>query len=171
MQALLLENTRFHAGDTSNSPEFSKALAKLCDVFVMDAFGVSHRDQGSVTVGMPAACEHRAKHHLPHLPLRAHARVAHRACRRAQQKSRACQRHASGGEAPGATAAAVTPRPMPTHTHAHTAPSVAAGSRHPQPSKLTCMCCGRAVALGRLDRGLWACAYACMHVGHRPLRG
>lgn len=56
-QALLLENTRFHAGDTSNSPEFSKALAQLCDVFVNDAFGVSHRDQGSVTGVVPYVAE------------------------------------------------------------------------------------------------------------------
>eukprot|EP00798_Chlamydomonas_sp_ICE-L_P007412 gene7412-541_t len=45
----LLENTRFHAGDTGNDEEFSKQLALLCDVFVQDAFGVVHRDQGSVT--------------------------------------------------------------------------------------------------------------------------
>ena len=61
MQALLLENTRFHAGDTSNSPDFSKALARLCDVFVNDAFGVSHRDQGSVTVR--ACCTMHARMH------------------------------------------------------------------------------------------------------------
>ncbi|PNH11052.1 Phosphoglycerate kinase [Tetrabaena socialis] len=48
-QALLLENTRFHAGDTANDPAFAAALASLCDVFVNDAFGVVHRDQASVT--------------------------------------------------------------------------------------------------------------------------
>lgn len=48
-EALLLENTRFHAGDTGNSDEFAAALARLADVFVNDAFGVVHRDQGSVT--------------------------------------------------------------------------------------------------------------------------
>ncbi len=47
---ILLENTRFHLGDTANSAEFAKSLAALCDVFVNDAFGVVHRDQGSVTV-------------------------------------------------------------------------------------------------------------------------
>ena len=50
-QACLLENTRFHAGDTANDPEFAKALAELADIFVCDAFGVVHRDQASVTVG------------------------------------------------------------------------------------------------------------------------
>ncbi|KAG2496543.1 hypothetical protein HYH03_005366 [Edaphochlamys debaryana] len=48
-QAVLLENTRFHSGDTKNDPAFAAALAGLCDVFVMDAFGVAHRDQASVT--------------------------------------------------------------------------------------------------------------------------
>lgn len=49
-QVLLLQNTRFHAGDGANDSGFSGALAALCDVFVQDAFGVVHRDQGSVTV-------------------------------------------------------------------------------------------------------------------------
>ncbi|EFJ45669.1 hypothetical protein VOLCADRAFT_82167 [Volvox carteri f. nagariensis] len=49
VRAVLLENTRFHAGDTANSQDFARALAALCDVFVNDAFGVVHRDQGSVT--------------------------------------------------------------------------------------------------------------------------
>ncbi|KAG2429767.1 hypothetical protein HXX76_010551 [Chlamydomonas incerta] len=48
-QVLLLQNTRFHAGDGANDPGFAGALAALCDVFVQDAFGVLHRDQGSVT--------------------------------------------------------------------------------------------------------------------------
>eukprot|EP00955_Chlamydomonas_euryale_P110201 365986-Chlamydomonas_euryale.AAC.10 len=48
-QVLLLENTRFHDGDTSNDDAFASALASLCDVFVNDAFGVSHRNQASVT--------------------------------------------------------------------------------------------------------------------------
>ncbi|KXZ56079.1 hypothetical protein GPECTOR_2g961 [Gonium pectorale] len=48
-QAVLLENTRFHAGDAANSADMAAALAALCDVFVNDAFGVVHRDQASVT--------------------------------------------------------------------------------------------------------------------------
>lgn len=58
-QVVLLENTRLHAGDTANDPAFSRALASLADVYVCDAFGVVHRDQGSVTVRWPlcdAAC-------------------------------------------------------------------------------------------------------------------
>ncbi|MDP1833666.1 MAG: phosphoglycerate kinase [Candidatus Moranbacteria bacterium] len=47
--ALLLENVRFYAGDESNDVEFAKQLAENFDVFVQDAFSVSHRDQASVT--------------------------------------------------------------------------------------------------------------------------
>jgi phosphoglycerate kinase len=48
-QVLLLENTRFHAGDTKNDDAFAKQLANGADVFVSDGFGVVHRDQASVT--------------------------------------------------------------------------------------------------------------------------
>jgi len=48
-QVLLLENTRFHAGDTDNDDAFAGQLAELADVFVNDAFGVVHRAQASVT--------------------------------------------------------------------------------------------------------------------------
>jgi phosphoglycerate kinase len=51
-QLVLLENLRFHAGEEKNEPEFSRALAKLCDVYVNDAFGASHRAHASV-VGVP----------------------------------------------------------------------------------------------------------------------
>lgn len=46
---LLLENTRFHAGDTKNDPEMSKQLAALGDVYVNDAFGSAHRAHASTT--------------------------------------------------------------------------------------------------------------------------
>jgi phosphoglycerate kinase len=49
---LLLENLRFHLEEQKNVDEFSKALAGLCDVYINDAFAVSHRDQASVT-GIP----------------------------------------------------------------------------------------------------------------------
>src|SRR5213083_937463 len=50
---LLLENLRFHPEEEKNDPEFSKQLAKLCDVYVNDAFGSAHRAHAS-TVGMIA---------------------------------------------------------------------------------------------------------------------
>jgi phosphoglycerate kinase len=52
-QILLLENIRFYPGEQTNDPEFSKQLAALGDVYVNDAFAVSHRKSASV-VGLPA---------------------------------------------------------------------------------------------------------------------
>jgi phosphoglycerate kinase len=46
-QTLLLENLRFHPEEEANDPEFAKKLAKLCDVYVNDAFGSSHRAHAS----------------------------------------------------------------------------------------------------------------------------
>jgi phosphoglycerate kinase len=48
---LLLENTRFYAGETKNDPELSKSLAKHGDIYVNDAFGSAHRAHSS-TVGV-----------------------------------------------------------------------------------------------------------------------
>ena len=39
----LLENSRFYPGEKKNDPEFAAALAHLADIFVMEAFGASHR--------------------------------------------------------------------------------------------------------------------------------
>ncbi len=50
-EVLLLENLRFHAEEEANDPAFSEKLAKLCDVYVNDAFGSAHRAHAS-TVGM-----------------------------------------------------------------------------------------------------------------------
>jgi phosphoglycerate kinase len=47
-EILLLENLRFEQGETKNDPEFSAALAALADVYINDAFGVSHRAHASV---------------------------------------------------------------------------------------------------------------------------
>jgi phosphoglycerate kinase len=44
---LLLENTRFHAGEEKNDPDFAKALAELGDVYVNDAFSAAHRAHAS----------------------------------------------------------------------------------------------------------------------------
>jgi phosphoglycerate kinase len=46
---VLLENVRFHPGETKGDPELAAAYARLGDVFVNDAFGASHRDHASVT--------------------------------------------------------------------------------------------------------------------------
>jgi len=40
---ILLENTRFRPEEEKNDESFSKELASICDVFVMDAFGTAHR--------------------------------------------------------------------------------------------------------------------------------
>ncbi len=42
-QIVLLENVRFHAGETKDSMEFAQTLAPLADVYINDAFGASHR--------------------------------------------------------------------------------------------------------------------------------
>jgi phosphoglycerate kinase len=44
---LCLENTRFHAGEEKNDPAFAGALARLGDIWVNDAFSVSHRAHAS----------------------------------------------------------------------------------------------------------------------------
>jgi phosphoglycerate kinase len=44
---LCLENTRFHAGEEKNDPVFAAALARLGDIWVNDAFSVSHRAHAS----------------------------------------------------------------------------------------------------------------------------
>src|SRR5215208_926386 len=55
---VLLENSRFYPGETSNDPEFAGQLAALTDLYVNDAFGAAHRAHAT-TVGvaerLPAA--------------------------------------------------------------------------------------------------------------------
>ncbi len=45
---VLLENLRFHPEEQKNDDAFAKALAELCDVYINDAFAVSHRANASV---------------------------------------------------------------------------------------------------------------------------
>lgn len=42
-QVALLENSRFHPGEKENDQQFAKALSRLADIFVNDAFGTAHR--------------------------------------------------------------------------------------------------------------------------------
>jgi phosphoglycerate kinase len=55
---VLLENSRFYAGETENDPDFADQLASLADLYVDDAFGAAHRAHAT-TVGvgerLPAA--------------------------------------------------------------------------------------------------------------------
>ncbi len=47
-EVLLLENLRFHPGEEKNDDDFAKQLAALADLYVNDAFAVSHRAHASV---------------------------------------------------------------------------------------------------------------------------
>ena len=56
---VILENVRFNPGEKKNDDTLAKGYAKLCDIFVMDAFGTAHRAQASthgVAKFAPIAC-------------------------------------------------------------------------------------------------------------------
>jgi phosphoglycerate kinase len=65
---ILLENLRFHAEEEKNDEQFARALARLADVYVNDAFGTAHRAHAS-TVGM-----------VPFVPVRAAGFLLRREC-------------------------------------------------------------------------------------------
>jgi phosphoglycerate kinase len=56
---VLLENCRCNAGEKKNSPDLAQAMAVLCDIYVNDAFGTSHRAEASthgIAQFAPIAC-------------------------------------------------------------------------------------------------------------------
>lgn len=58
-EVVLCENVRFNVGEKSDDEALAKKMARLCDVFVMDAFGTAHRAQASthgVARFAPVAC-------------------------------------------------------------------------------------------------------------------
>ena len=46
-QVVLLENVRVNKGEKKNSDELAQKMAKLCDIYVNDAFGTAHRAEAS----------------------------------------------------------------------------------------------------------------------------
>ncbi len=69
-EVLLIENVRFHAEETKNDPEFSKALASLAEIYVNDAFGSAHRAHSSTTGVadyLPAVCGYLIQKELDYI--------------------------------------------------------------------------------------------------------
>ncbi|MAD42204.1 MAG: phosphoglycerate kinase [Arcobacter sp.] len=81
-EILLLENLRYNDGEKENNPEFAAKLASMAEVFINDAFGVSHRAHASVegiakhfdiehkAAGFLLAKEIKFFHHIVHEPKR-----------------------------------------------------------------------------------------------------
>ena len=58
-EVVLVENVRFNKGEKKDNEDLAKKMAALCDVYVMDAFGTSHRAEASthgVGLHAPLAC-------------------------------------------------------------------------------------------------------------------
>jgi hypothetical protein len=75
-QIMLLENTRFEAGEEKNDPDLAKKLASMADIFVSDAFGTVHRAHAS-TAGV-----------ADYLPAVSGLLVARRSCRHGHRAGR-----------------------------------------------------------------------------------
>jgi phosphoglycerate kinase len=73
-QVCLLENLRFHAEEEKNVESFTRELATLCDVYLNDAFGSSHREHSSV-FGLPRLVRERGMGYLLRDEVKALARV------------------------------------------------------------------------------------------------
>lgn len=58
-EVLLLENLRFHPGETANDPDFARQLASLAEIYINDAFGTAHRAHAS-TAGITRFMEKSA---------------------------------------------------------------------------------------------------------------
>jgi phosphoglycerate kinase len=58
-EIVLLENVRFNKGEKKDADDLARRMAKLCDIFVMDAFGTAHRAEASthgVAKHAPVVC-------------------------------------------------------------------------------------------------------------------
>src|SRR6185503_12830684 len=67
---LLLENTRFHAGEEKNDPAFARQVAALGDLFVNDAFSAAHRAHATteaIAHLLPSAAGRSMEQELSHL--------------------------------------------------------------------------------------------------------
>jgi phosphoglycerate kinase len=73
-QLVMLENLRFHAEEEQNEEGFVRELAALCDVYVNDAFGSSHRAHASIA-GLPRAVREKGMGYLLRDEITALARV------------------------------------------------------------------------------------------------
>ncbi|MBV1861071.1 MAG: phosphoglycerate kinase [Nannocystaceae bacterium] len=79
-QVVLLQNLRFHPGETKNDPQLATALAALADAYVNDAFGACHRSHASV-VGVAAMVAARAPGLLLERELKSLRRLVHEPAR------------------------------------------------------------------------------------------
>jgi len=67
---MLMENTRFHAGETKSDADLSKEMAELGDLFIMDAFSAAHRDHASsagIAKYLPAYAGFAMERELDHI--------------------------------------------------------------------------------------------------------